>query len=339
MKYYNNSAFNAIIVILIFILNIKIIEGASIKCSDCQYNDDAKKCKKGSEDCPSYCRPHFFSEVLCYDCSDVFKNEKAQLYSIDTTNGKCVEKFQDTSSSDEDVYIISETNEFVRKNSIIEENRNGNGNGNILYAFGYFIYRACPDGTPITNDNNWYTCQCSVLTYSITIFGKILYKCVNSCPYGYNQYSNGIYLCIDTCSNKIIVSNNTCVSNCNNDKYYFSYSIENGNKYCSNRCPSSAPFYYPGNGNNEVACLASCNNKDFYVPKTKQCTEKCTDHKSLIDIDNSIFICDEELGPNDPCPASFPYKYKNSCLKKCSDTNNNYFLDSRHFNDLEKKNI
>ena len=78
MKYYNNSVFNATIAILIFILNIETIKGASTKCSECTYNYSQNKCKKGAEDCPSYCRPHFY-EGECYDCSEIFKNETSQL--------------------------------------------------------------------------------------------------------------------------------------------------------------------------------------------------------------------------------------------------------------------
>ena len=160
----------------------------------------------------------------------------------------------------------------MKKYSIVEENRKDSPK---FYVFGYFIYLQCPEGTTFLDKTYevdevsfpWYLCICSSLTYSFDIFGKSFYKCVSSCPYGYNQYALEKYLCFEKCDTdhpKVIVSNNTCVSDCKNDEYYFSYSI--GEKqYCSNRCPSSAPFYYSRDGNNEVECRDECNEKDFYL--------------------------------------------------------------------------
>ena len=55
----------------------------------------------------------------------------------------------------------------------------------------------------------------------------------------------------------------------------------------------------------------------------------------MIDIEKSIFICDESLGLEADCPPNFPYKYKHSCLRKCSDTFNDYFTQTRHFEDTD----
>ena len=339
MKYYNNSVFSATIAILIFILNIKNIKGASTKCSECTYDYSQNKCIKGAEDCPSYCRPHFYRSN-CYDCSEVFKTEATQFYSIE--NNKCRIRFAEPPSpSISDIYIISETNEFVKADNIYEENRN-----NPVYIFGYFVYNQCPyslsyDTNTLTREDSTndhiYLCRCESLTYSTEIFRKDNFKCVTSCPFGYNMFTTDIHLCKNQCDSnfpRIITSNYTCVDNCRDNEYYFYYTLE-GKQYCSNRCPSSAPFYYPRSGDNEVVCKDKCDQNDFYFSNTKICTEKCSEHKSLIDIEKSIFICDESLGREADCPPNFPYKYKHSCLRKCSDTFNDYFTQTRHFEDTD----
>ena len=295
MKYCKNSVFSAAIAILIFILKINYIKGATIKCSDCTYVYAQKKCQKDGIDCPSYCRPHFY-RGQCYDCSLVFKNDVRQLYLI--VDGACA-NIENSYLTFTTYYIISETNEFVKESNIYEENRSSN-----VYVFGYFVYKQCPEGTTVvdkivSSDKTMHLCRCSSLTYSIQIFKKSHYKCVSSCPNGYYQNTIEMDVCQEKCDNdhpKIKVPSNECVSNCKIDGYYFAYT-DNGNQYCSNRCPSSAPFYYPRDGDNEVICRNKCLDNDFYFSNSKICTQKCSGHKSLIDIENSIFICDETLQP------------------------------------------
>ena len=321
MKYYDNPVFDVTIVILLFILNIKNIKAETIKCSECEFNYSLKKCKKGNDDCPSYCRPHFYKGV-CYDCSVVFRNDTSQLYSIE--DGKCRKKFNGQS-----LYITSETNEVMEKSKIIEQN-GLNEQDNKLFVFGDFTYLNQPDNTDLNESSeNWLLCICKTFTYIDTIFDFRLYKCVNTCPYGYNQKSVSINVCKDKCDTGysiIVASNYSCVDKCTSEEpYYYEYE---GKEYCANKCPSSKPFYYNRNENNKILCKEKCDNNNFYLPDTKECKTdlNCgTDYKLCIDFDNSIFICNKQLSGNNDCPDTFPYKYGDLCLRKCSDTQKNLY--------------
>ena len=77
-------------------------------------------------------------------------------------------------------------------------------------------------------------------TYLDSIFGKDLFRCVSSCPYGFyhDQENNDLY--IVNC-NRNIRLDKSCGSNCPSDEWY-NYT-EKGKNYCFGNCPSSAPFY------------------------------------------------------------------------------------------------
>jgi hypothetical protein len=240
MKYYKNSVFNAAFAILLFILNIKNIKGQNVKCSDCVFNYALKVCRKGDDNCPSYCRPHFYKGE-CYDCSSIFKNSTSQLYSI--VDGKCQKK--SSATTEDSVYITSETNE-VLKTSEIKAQNSLNVADNKVFIFGDFTYLNQPANTILDESvENRLLCRCQQLTFVDNIFGFNLYKCVNSCPYGYHMYSNGDDVCKKECDVNfpiIIASNNRCDDKCPPDQPY--YYIDEGKEYCANKCPSSKPFYY-----------------------------------------------------------------------------------------------
>ena len=321
MKPKNYSTF-VIVTMLIFILSIKYITG--IKCEDCNYDVNGKCIPSGSGECSSYCRPHFYSGK-CYDCSDVLKEKGATLYSIE--NEKCI------SPSDDFIYIISETNEVVKQADYdyeIENNRP-------IYKFGNFIFKNCPNNIHIINDNDNYKCKCEGerKIYIDTLFGSSFYRCVESCPYVYHYYDqeNNYFICasieyINEHSDYYIRTNNSLGIDCDQPFFY----KDGDKKYCLSNCPSSKPFYYNNNNDNPKECIEKCINdnfNDFYDSKTKECLQSC-DGKSLIDIKNNIFIC---IRPSstDPCPDTFPYEYGSSCLRNCSDTDNNFFdISSTH---------
>ena len=319
MKYYKNSVFNAAFAILLFILNIKNIKGQNVKCSDCVFNYALKVCRKGDDNCPSYCRPHFYKGE-CYDCSSIFKNSTSQLYSI--VDGKCQKKSIATAL--ESVYITSETNEVLKPSEIKAQNRL-NVADNKVFIFGDFTYLNQPANTILDESvENWLLCRCQQLTFEDKIFGFTLYKCVNSCPYGYHIYSVGNDVCKKECETGysiIIASNNRCDDKCPPDQPY--YYIDEGKEYCANKCPSSKPFYYNSIINTKIECKEKCDNNNFYLSDTKECKTdlNCgSDYKLCIDFDNLIFICYKQISGNDQCPDTFPYKYGNLCLRKCSDT-------------------
>jgi hypothetical protein len=341
MKNYNKSVFNATIVILIFILNIKNIKGASGKCDGCNYIYTNNKCMKDGNACPSYCRPHYY-ESTCYDCSEVFKNDKRQFYSI--SNNKCIEKIADPLTSDDSkIFINSDTNEIVSSDIFTADNPYTNIK---FYQFGQFLYKNCPADTQ-AHETSKTICVCNnndkKYIYKDKIFNRLYFKCVSSCPFGYHVYENerGEYKCMDDCNtfDRIIASNNSCSSSCPSDQnYIYTYQEK---IYCSNKCPSSAPFYYnTENERGEIECIEKCNDKDFYYQNTKVCVQKCDNYKLLVDIKNSIYICYKPKTDNPSCPDNFPYEYGDLCLRKCSDTNEGIISDTTHFNSgLKKKHI
>jgi len=338
MKYYRNSSFSLIISILLFILNFKFLKGD--KCDGCTYNyaNDKNRCKKNGVICPSDCRPHLY-DAQCYDCGDVLKKNISNLYKI--SQGKC-ENVRTLYQS----YIISETNEVLDStlaNNIINQTYMG-GTGTSLNKFGDFIYKECPSNSETSYiKNELKLCKCKEnsdypLTYQDSIFGKKLYRCVSSCPYGYYHYWENNFLCLENC-NRNIRLNNSCGDNCPSDEPY-KYT-EGGKNYCLKNCPSSAPFYYKEEENsNPIQCLTKCNDNDFYFSDTKQCSKICDGYISLIDIKTSTFICDKSRTSSSNCPEDFPYKYGTSCLRNCSDTNDIFFYtDKQHFgsNNLQKE--
>jgi len=319
-----------IITILIFISNFKYMKG--LKCNSC-YGDGNGKCiPSGSTgSCPLDCRPHFYSGP-CYDCSDAFRTNPYKLYSIE--GGNCILPTEDH------IYIISETNEFVRQTDYQSEISDENQ----ICKFGDFIYKTCP--SYCSSNNHECKCNSNNKIYKDTLFGKNLYRCVESCPYAYYEYDadNDYFICanIETVNalnvannNYYIRTNNSIGYNCDQSFYY-----KDGNKkYCLENCPSSKPFFYSGD-NIPLECIAQCNDLDFYDFDLKECTQFCYG-QSWIDIQNGIFICKSSATT---CPENFPYKYENNniCLRNCADTEKPYFsnsfTDHYHFSDnLEYK--
>ena len=344
MKYYKNKSFSISISIFIFILNINFLKGGI--CDGCTYNyaNDKNRCKNGEVYCSSDCRPHLY-EGQCYDCSEVFRTDASKLYVIE--NNKC-----GMVTSLTDRYIISDTNEVVGKklgNQLINSTHTTNTE-HLLNKFGDFIYKTCSGSSETSAFNSVLNlCNCSAdnknMTYKDSIFGKDLYRCVSSCPYGFYHYWENNFVCMKNCGGYTYIRlNNSCGNDCPSDQP-FNYT-QGGKNYCLSKCPSSAPFFYNTTNSepnpNPIQCLANCSNNDFYFSDTKECTKTCESYKSLIDLKTSTFICDRSRplsGGNSNCPNDFPYEYENSCLRNCSDTNDEYFSSSnQHFSttDLNK---
>ena len=319
MKYKKNSYFFIIIEILIFIVNFKDIKGSNIKCEDCEYDYDLKKCKKGSEICSPDCRPHLY-EGRCYDCSKVFTKDSSKLYSI--VDRECV-------NSKNYEYMVSETNEVVQisdYNQILSDVLNPN-----MYLFGNIIYRQCPDKTSHDESSDNHRCKCNddLKVYIDQIFGKYLYRCVDSCPYGYYFFNENVNYNVCTILNsnsrdKHINLNNFLSSNCASEqplKY-----IVGLYTYCLDNCPASAPFFYNSSdtdNENKLKCLATCNNQDFYFSNTKECTKKCGNFKSLIDIKTSTFICDTNEELKFKTYSLISNTIGKKCVRNCSTEENN----------------
>ena len=331
MKYNKNPYFFITIEIFFFIVIIKYIKGEKIQCEECEYDPSINKCKKGTEICSLDCRPHFYSG-RCYDCSQVFKDNPSKLYSIEVDN-RCI-------NSQNYNYLISETNEVVKMddyNTMISDFPSYE-----MYFFGNIIYRQCPNKTILDTSKSNHQCKCkdNYKIYIDQIFGIDLCRCVDSCPYGYYYFNdvmnNNVCTKLTNNSNhKHIRANNLLANSCSSDQP-FKYNVS-FYAYCLNSCPANAPFFYINSDieNNNKKCLESCDNQDFYFSDTKECTKKCVGFKSLIDIKTSTFICDKNRptsGGDNNCPEEFPYAYGDSCLRNCSDTNNEFFSSAKdHF--------
>ena len=324
MKYYRNPSFSFIISILLFILNFKFLKGG--KCDGCSYDYESSRCKNGDNYCSSDCKPHFYGE--CYDCGEALKKNASNLYEIGN-NGECY-----YAKSLNRKYIISETNEVVD-----DQTRNQLVNNTLTYKyykFGDFIYKQCPTPSQGTLLNQLNMCTCrddsnspQNKTYWDTIFGKALFRCVSSCPYGYYYDQENNNICRQNCERNIRLDKG-CASDCPSGENY-NYT-EKGKNYCLGNCPSSAPFFYTNENSNPIQCLSNCSYQDFYLSNTKECKKSCGSYRSLIDLKTSTFICDTSLTTTDNCPPDFPYEYDNSCLRNCSDTNDAFFsTSSQHF--------
>ena len=341
MRYYKNSGFYITIIIIVYILNIKYLNGITIKCNQCNYSYEDKKCKSDLGECPSYCRPHFY-DVQCYDCSTVFKSNTNLLYSI--SENECIPPITDYNRN-----IISETNEVVKNE---EANNKIKADTNLgIKMFGNFIYKICPTYTVGTLFSGYNYCKCTDTTNSFLYADKIFdldhFRCVNTCPQGYYFYYNtlGNYLCKrleDIPPPDCIRSNNLLTENCDSGQPFLVEHIKIGSRqyyYCLSACPASLPFYKNTTSvNSGIKCLDKCPDNYFYYSDTKECIEKCDNYQSWIDIESKIFICVRPSSTESNCPPEFPYKYGSSCLRNCSDTNKDFFSFT-HFgsNDLKKQ--
>lgn len=279
MKYYKHSGFYITIISIIYILNIKNLNGINIQCEQCNYDFNVRKCTSDLGECPSYCRPHFYTG-RCYDCSGVFKNSDnnpSLLYSIVGT--ECINQLNDYNR-----YIVSETNEVASSSDTLKAgNRTDPSTYLGIIIFGAFVYKTCPNGTIEVQNGVYNNCNCSnaanSFAYTEIIFGVEHLRCVNSCPQGYYYYiqfySN--FKCTDLNENlpyNHIRSNNLLTSGCDSDNPYLVNHEKTNFFYCLSECPGSLPFHQNTNTANEKKCLEKCPDNYFYYSDTKECIEK-----------------------------------------------------------------
>jgi len=340
MRYYKNSDFYTTIISIVYILNIKYLNGITLKCNEC-YSNENGICINDLGECPSYCRPHFY-DGQCYDCSGVFTNSANLLYTI--SDSKCIAPIDFSNR-----YIISETNEVVTEN---DANSKTTIDANFdIKKFGSFVYKTCPKYTETAQIDGNRKCKCNDNTnfyiYTEKIFGVTHNRCINSCPQGYYYYYNYYenFLCImleDIPPHQCIRSNNSLTEKCDSENPFLVEYVKIGTRqfyYCLSNCPASLPFYENTEYDNKgIKCLDKCRENYFYYSDTKECIQNCDNYQSLIDIESKIFICVRPSNietNNFNCPPEFPYKYGKSCLRNCSDTNKNSFTTL--FSDLTEK--
>ena len=141
--------------------------------------------------------------------------------------------------------------------------------------------------------------------------------------------------CVPSCENKKIEikrdehgqyyeCKNECETKKNSGKIEsFEYKESNGYIYCVDECPSNAPFFYETYNNKAPSCRESCEDNHFYNVDNvnpKKCSLSCTNNNQLYQRENfqNFYKCIDTT--QTACSGSYPYKYKNECLKSCSYT-------------------
>ena len=324
---------------LILIQCIQIVISDDPLCSGCKVENN--KCinqniEGGTVTCnynEYYCKPNKENNK-CFDCSSVVKFSLSKYYSIE--NGVCIGK-----SGSECSKIIIETNLCV---DTCPE-----------YEYGDFCYHECYDNLGLERENESSKCKCKDNKYLIeeNINGKTYIRCVDSCTSGY--YDINTKKCVNKCegpTNRIIRGDkgNGCTNMCEDSQYLFKQTeningIEITKLYCVSKCPDEARFYYKNTlPNQEKECLPECKEGDFYSiddANKYECLNSCNNRKN-IDLSANILQCRAPSDPSDEqnCEEPFPYKYRDSCLRDCSDTQKleifgfkkTYFLE---YNDRE----
>jgi len=316
-----------IVTYLIFLQCMHIVISDDSICSGCKVDNDNNICKKKSqEECSEspcecdeyYCKPNKENNK-CFDCSSVLKFSLSKYYSIE--NDVCIGK----SGSD-------------CKKIIIENNQCVDTCPN--YEFGDFCFKSCSNGVYSSfgfagEDEPTKKCKCNKFLINETINGKNYTRCVDICPSGYSDFNT--QECVKKCegSTNRIIEENKCIDIC--PEYLFEKTETINNEkitklYCISKCPDEARFYYTNMQNQEKKCLKECDRGHFYSIDNYECLESC-EGISNIDLSANIFQC-KSPSTESQCDESFPYKYQSSCLRDCSDTQNErlgnkttYFLE------------
>ena len=308
--------------ILIQCIQIVISDDSISICSGCEVVNNICKIgnSEGANQCNEYyCKPNGDS---CIDCSSALKSSLSKYYSIE--NGVCIKK----SGGSDCNKIIIENNQCV--DACPED----------LYEFGDFCYIKCYGnnaadefklGLETDTSNPTRKCKCKDDKYFIeeTINNKKYFRCVDSCPSGY--FDANTNKCVDKCegSTNKITPENGCTDICLDDQFLFEQSEKINDEtitkfYCVKNCPDEARFFYQDTSlNQERKCLKECNKYDFYSVevdtsgyKKYKCSDRCNGI-SFIDLISNYFFCGSNT---ESCNESFPYKYRSSCLRDCSDT-------------------
>ena len=318
----NIQLLKLIITNLILLQCIQIVISDNSLCSGCKIDND-NKCvidtalsSDSNKECSNiYCKPNKL-DGKCYDCSSVIISSQSKYYSI--KDGIC----RKIDSNSDCQKIIIETNQCVDTCP--------------KYEFGDFCYNVCYNnlGLEIENEST-KKCKCGNGKYLIeeNINGKTYIRCVDSCTSGY--YDINTKKCVNKCegpTNRIIRGDkgNGCTNMCEDSQYLFKQTeningVEITKLYCVLKCPDEARFYYKNSlTNQEKECLPECKEDDFYSiddVNKYECLNSCNNGKN-IDLSANILQCRAPSDPSDEqnCEEPFPYKYRDSCLRDCSDT-------------------
>ena len=312
----NIQLLKLIITNLILLQCIQIVISDNSLCSGCKIDND-NKCVIDTElpadsnkECSNkYCKPNK-SDEKCYDCSSVIISSQSKYYFI--KDGIC----RKIDSNSDCKKIIIETNQCVDTCSRLE--------------FGDFCYNECYSSLGLSEENaSTDRCNCADGKYLIeeNINGKTYKRCVDSCHFGYHDINTN--KCVEKCegSTNKITQGNGCTNMCEDDQYLFKQTeningVEITKLYCVSKCPDEARFYYKNSmPNQEKECLPECKEGDFYSidnDNKYECLDSCNNRKN-IDLSAKIFQC-KTPSENEQCEEPFPYEYKNSCFRDCSDT-------------------
>ena len=310
------------LIIIIILLHSFLVTCLNEQCTGCNINNNNNcvPADPSTGECDEQkCRPHLYSGI-CYYCEGL---TPSKYYSI--SGESCTVKTQATECNK----ITYENNECV----------NDCGEG---YELGDYCFKTCDSTIGTSREvtgSNPKTCKCGSDAQSpsyyteIDINGKKFHKCLSSCPYFYEESTRK---CVDKCTGDTsrITEDNGCKEECGDNEYLYKIKVGSETQYyCLGACPDIANFYYEKQfPEKETICREKCDGQDFYTKTQKgyQCSKTC-DTTAYIDLKNNIFECKEATtDPPTPtsCPPSFPYEYKGSCFRNCSDTKDMDYFDN-----------
>ena len=188
----------------------------------------------------------------------------------------------------------------------------------------------------IVNGNKICSDGCGENEYSLSKENDHQF-CLSKCPDTHPYHDNN-NTCVSQCN--YYKQNNKCADNCGNGEYAFP-----GNFCSTNKCPSSAPFYYSkeiSNGGSFKICVNNCaenEHKFKYYKINKVCDSSnplvCFEEKQCIENcgDSNNINLNYEGRCVDECPDGL-FQNETTCISRCNP--NIYSKDSNNLKCLSQ---
>ena len=248
-----------------------------------------------------------YNLVICFDNS---KNENVDFASyISDFNNEC-----------NNLCFTDNNNKFIVEKKMCIPNCNDDNTYKLEYE--KICYRACPENSHVTIDNN-SLCLKDPEGYYLDIENDIYKNCYNSCARCSNEGNKNNHNCLECISNYRFINNtdkqNNCYENCN---YYYYFDLLD--EY---HCTSSknCPLFQNKLIKEKNKCIDNCTKDDVYIFEYNDiCYEVCPNN-TYLSIDNS-YLC--QVNPegyyldNDNIYKQC-YLLCKKCNKKGDEINNN----------------
>ena len=278
-------------------------------------------------ECKEICPPntYFGNDKICVaNCKDKNNNKI-----INTKDNSCVNKCDLNSNYKYLLNDTSDPNDIKLK--CVE-----NCNGKKYSIYDYICVDKCTEPLNFVKNNQICDYACDEGQFA-NLNSENEYECKDSCDNNLVYYENE-NICYEDCwtGDYKIEYTNICVKSCDEKsteekKYYFYEPKDNSspfkNNTCVTECPNDKPFKDINNH-----CIESCQDSfyKYYLPSDKKCLENCKDnyvkneYECLLKCPYDKFE-DENRNCIDSCTNSkggnyYFYKSEKKCLKKCNDT-------------------